>query len=104
MGFRTIGPLLNSRSRCVENDVSLLTEAAMPPHPGRLQGLDRRGVLAAMAALPFMPVLPGASFAASEAPVNGGTLTVGLATDTAIIDPSITGSSITALIARNVVD
>jgi peptide/nickel transport system substrate-binding protein len=34
----------------------------------------------------------------------GGTLNFGIATDTAIIDPSISGSSITALIARNVVD
>jgi peptide/nickel transport system substrate-binding protein len=37
-------------------------------------------------------------------PHAGGTLNFGIATDTAIIDPSITGSSITALIARNVVD
>jgi peptide/nickel transport system substrate-binding protein len=37
-------------------------------------------------------------------PVRGGTLTMGLATDTAVIDPSITGNSITALITRNVVD
>lgn len=37
-------------------------------------------------------------------PVAGGTLTVGLASDTAIIDPSITGNSITALITRNLVD
>jgi peptide/nickel transport system substrate-binding protein len=47
-------------------------------------------------------------FAAEDAaaimPHPGGTLTFGIATDTAIIDPSITGSSITALIARNVVD
>lgn len=35
---------------------------------------------------------------------TGGTLTFALSTDTAIIDPSITGSAITALIARNVVD
>ncbi|MPR07499.1 ABC transporter substrate-binding protein [Microvirga tunisiensis] len=41
---------------------------------------------------------------AADEPVAGGTLTVGLATDTAIVDPSITGSSITALITRNVVD
>jgi len=49
-----------------------------------------------------------AGWAADEsapgAPHAGGTLNVGIATDTAIIDPSITGSSITALIARNVVD
>lgn len=43
--------------------------------------------------------------AAGEAPPHsGGTLNFGIATDTAIIDPSITGSSITALIVRNVVD
>ncbi|MET0413957.1 MAG: ABC transporter substrate-binding protein [Polyangiaceae bacterium] len=35
---------------------------------------------------------------------GGGTLTFALSTDTASIDPSITGSAITALIARNVVD
>jgi peptide/nickel transport system substrate-binding protein len=34
----------------------------------------------------------------------GGTLTFALSTDTASIDPSITGSAITALITRNVVD
>ncbi|MEP7453630.1 ABC transporter substrate-binding protein [Phyllobacterium sp. SB3] len=37
-------------------------------------------------------------------PLSGGTLSVGLGTDTAIIDPSITGSSITAVITRNIVD
>ncbi|WFU06644.1 ABC transporter substrate-binding protein (plasmid) [Rhizobium sp. CB3171] len=37
-------------------------------------------------------------------PVDGGVLKVGLGTDTAIIDPSITGSSITAVITRNLVD
>jgi peptide/nickel transport system substrate-binding protein len=37
-------------------------------------------------------------------PHAGGTLNFGIATDTAIIDPSITGSSITALITRNIVD
>ncbi len=37
-------------------------------------------------------------------PHAGGTLNFGISTDAAIIDPSITGSSITALIARNVVD
>jgi len=42
--------------------------------------------------------------AAAIAPLAGGTLNFGIATDTAIIDPSITGSSITALITRNVVD
>ncbi|NKL44035.1 ABC transporter substrate-binding protein [Rhizobium leguminosarum bv. viciae] len=47
---------------------------------------------------------PQAHAAESAKPVDGGTLTVGLATDTAIIDPSITGSSITAVITRNLVD
>lgn len=47
-----------------------------------------------------------AGFAAGETdkPVDGGNLTIGLGTDTAIIDPSITGSSITAVITRNIVD
>ena len=40
----------------------------------------------------------------ANAPHPGGTLNFGIATDTAIIDPSITGSSITALITRNLVD
>lgn len=35
---------------------------------------------------------------------TGGTLTFGLSTDTATIDPSITGSAITGVIARNLVD
>ncbi|MGR9079847.1 ABC transporter substrate-binding protein (plasmid) [Rhizobium leguminosarum] len=47
---------------------------------------------------------PQAHAAESAKPVEGSTLTVGLATDTAIIDPSITGSSITAVITRNLVD
>jgi peptide/nickel transport system substrate-binding protein len=42
--------------------------------------------------------------AKAEPPRSGGTLTFGLGTDTAIIDPSITGNSVTALITRNVVD
>lgn len=41
---------------------------------------------------------------AAETPVQGGTLNVGLGSDTPTIDPSITGQSITALIDRNVVD
>jgi peptide/nickel transport system substrate-binding protein len=45
-----------------------------------------------------------AAIEAAEPPHAGGTLTFGIGTDTAIIDPSITGSSITALITRNVVD
>ncbi|OJY63789.1 MAG: ABC transporter substrate-binding protein [Rhizobium sp. 60-20] len=47
-----------------------------------------------------------AANAASDAtkPVDGGVLNVGLGTDAAIIDPSITGNSVTALITRNIVD
>lgn len=41
---------------------------------------------------------------AGAKPVKGGTLSFGLSTDTAIIDPSITGSSITGLITRQIVD
>ncbi len=41
---------------------------------------------------------------ANEQPLQGGTLNVGLASDTPIIDPSITGNSVTALISRNLVD
>jgi peptide/nickel transport system substrate-binding protein len=84
--------------------VNASSPAAAPMPPADLHRLKRRGVLAVMTALPLLPILPGGGFAAGEPPVPGGTLTVGLATDTAIIDPSITGSSITALITRNVVD
>lgn len=55
----------------------------------------------------FLLVMASAqSFAANaaETPVQGGTLNVGLGSDTPTIDPSITGQSITALIDRNVVD
>lgn len=41
---------------------------------------------------------------AAETPQQGGTLNVALGSDTPVIDPSITGFSVTALIARNVVD
>ncbi|EIC86154.1 ABC transporter substrate-binding protein [Serratia sp. M24T3] len=41
---------------------------------------------------------------AAQTPIQGGTLNVGLGSDTPTIDPSITGQSITALIDRNVVD
>jgi peptide/nickel transport system substrate-binding protein len=37
-------------------------------------------------------------------PVTGGVLTVGLGSDTPVIDPSITAYSVAALVARNVVD
>jgi peptide/nickel transport system substrate-binding protein len=72
-------------------------------------GLDPRSRRAlALAAVALLTVWGVAGFAADDAaavpPHAGGTLNFGIATDTAIIDPSITGSSITALIARNVVD
>lgn len=51
-----------------------------------------------------LPVAQADSSSANTKPVAGGTLKVALGTDTGIIDPSITGSSITAVIARNVVD
>lgn len=41
---------------------------------------------------------------AEDPPVSGGTLNVALGSDTPVIDPSITGYSVTALITRNVVD
>lgn len=41
---------------------------------------------------------------AAEQPVTGGTLNVALGSDTPIIDPSITGYSVTALVTRSVVD
>lgn len=44
------------------------------------------------------------SFAASETPVRGGTLTVGLGSDTPIIDPSLTAYSVAAVVSRNVLD
>jgi len=59
-------------------------------------------------ALSLLAVLSTACSKADSAkatqPRMGGTLKFGLSTDTANIDPSLTGSSITALIARNVVD
>ncbi|MGY2046851.1 ABC transporter substrate-binding protein [Methylobacterium sp. JK268] len=73
-----------------------------PGPAGRPAGGWRRGltVAAALAVL----TLAARGIRAEDGPVPGGTLTVGLATDTPIIDPSITGFSTTALIARNVVD
>jgi len=54
------------------------------------------------------PLLAGVLFSqvatAEEKPVAGGTLNVALGSDTPIIDPSITGYSVTALVTRNVVD
>jgi peptide/nickel transport system substrate-binding protein len=62
----------------------------------------------AFAAVALLAGSSAAGFAADNVaavpPHPGGTLNFGIATDTAIIDPSITGSSITALITRSVVD
>ncbi len=41
---------------------------------------------------------------ATVTPVQGGTLNIGLGSDTPVIDPSITAYSVAALVARNVVD
>ncbi|WP_050568475.1 ABC transporter substrate-binding protein [Dickeya chrysanthemi] len=41
---------------------------------------------------------------ATTTPVQGGTLNIGLGSDTPVIDPSITAYSVAALVARNVVD
>ncbi|APO70453.1 dipeptide/oligopeptide ABC transporter substrate-binding protein (plasmid) [Rhizobium gallicum] len=60
------------------------------------------GLLLALALAPPPAAAQAAKITAQ--PVQGGTLNVALGTDTAIIDPSITGSSITAVIARNLVD
>lgn len=68
----------------------------------------RSGQFIVFATVALLAVWGATGFAADSAaggrPHSGGTLNFGIATDTAIIDPSITGSSITALIARNVVD
>ncbi|NTJ62895.1 ABC transporter substrate-binding protein [Agrobacterium rhizogenes] len=57
-------------------------------------------------AFAFLTMMGTAANAASDTakPVDGGTLNVGLGTDASIIDPSITGNSVTALITRNIVD
>ncbi|MGZ9718914.1 ABC transporter substrate-binding protein [Rhizobium miluonense] len=57
-------------------------------------------------AFSLLAMIGTAANAASDAtkPVDGGVLNVGLGTDASIIDPSITGNSITALITRNIVD
>ncbi|HEY0124750.1 MAG TPA: ABC transporter substrate-binding protein [Rhizobium sp.] len=65
-----------------------------------------RGSIRAVVAFSFLSLASAHAWAASDGvkPVDGGILKVGLGTDTAIIDPSITGSSITAVITRNIVD
>jgi len=68
----------------------------------------RRHVASTAVACGWLMIAAGASLAIetteADLPHPGGTLNFGIATDTAIIDPSITGSSITALITRNLVD
>ena len=66
----------------------------------------KRGTLGIALAFSFLTLIGTPANAASDTakPVDGGTLNVGLATDASIIDPSITGNSITALITRNIVD
>jgi peptide/nickel transport system substrate-binding protein len=66
----------------------------------------RRGTIGAALVFSALSLVGKHAQAASDGvqPVDGGTLNVGLGTDTAIIDPSITGSSITAVITRNIVD
>ncbi len=61
------------------------------------------GIALALSLLTFIGT-PANAASDTTKPVDGGVLNVGLATDAAIIDPSITGNSITALITRNIVD
>jgi peptide/nickel transport system substrate-binding protein len=71
----------------------------------RIREVLRRGTIGAalvFSALSLVGVQARAG--GSGQPVDGGTLNIGLGTDAAIIDPSITGSSITAVITRNIVD
>jgi peptide/nickel transport system substrate-binding protein len=73
----------------------------------RALGRAASAVSLAAAVVALLAVWGAAGVMADQAAVAaraGGTLNFGISTDTAIIDPSITGSSITALIARNVVD
>jgi peptide/nickel transport system substrate-binding protein len=65
-----------------------------------------RRSLAALVWAAALGSAPDVAFAQAAAakPVLGGTLTFGLATDTAVIDPAVTASAVTALITRNVVD
>ncbi|MEZ2129716.1 MULTISPECIES: ABC transporter substrate-binding protein [unclassified Sinorhizobium] len=73
---------------------------------GKIVKLSRRGRLRAAVVASLLAMATSSAWAGADAakPVDGGTLNVGLGTDTAIIDPSITGSSITAVITRNLVD
>jgi len=84
--------------------------SSTPAHAldSRRTGLDRKWRYLAFAVVALLAAWGGTHFAAGSAPVVpprvGETLTFGLSTDTPTIDPSITGSAITALITRNVVD
>ncbi|MBY5768551.1 ABC transporter substrate-binding protein [Rhizobium leguminosarum] len=73
---------------------------------GRFLGLSTTSRLRVLfAAFAFSATLHGATAASDGAkPIDGGVLNIGLGTDTAVIDPSITGNSITAVITRNIVD
>jgi peptide/nickel transport system substrate-binding protein len=76
---------------------------------GQITGLDRLlRWFFAIGTVALLTMRAATGFAADNAaavPAHvGGTLNFGIATDTAIIDPSISGSSVTAMIARNVVD
>ena len=80
--------------------------ALQPQHQeaATVRRLHLRAAIAAIALLAAGAPALATDNQAGGKPVAGGTLTFGLASDTAIIDPSITGSSITALITRNLVD
>ncbi|MCW2255623.1 peptide/nickel transport system substrate-binding protein [Providencia alcalifaciens] len=63
------------------------------------------GILtAATFAIGLLTPTIGSAAQDTETPVSGGTLTVGLGSDTPIIDPSLTAYSVAAVVARNVVD
>ncbi|EKT65079.1 ABC transporter substrate-binding protein [Providencia burhodogranariea] len=63
------------------------------------------GILtAATFAIGLLAPTIGSAAQDTETPVSGGTLTVGLGSDTPIIDPSLTAYSVAAVVARNVVD
>ena len=64
------------------------------------------GIFAASLALTLTACGGGAQTSGTDdgSPVSGGTLRVGLGSDTSIINPQLTGSSVAALITRDVVD
>lgn len=85
---------------CLMRDLVHQT-ASFPPALRRVS-VQSISFLVALALVPAVVVAQDAQNTAR--PMQGGTLSVALGTDTAIIDPSITGSSVTAVIARNLVD